>query len=377
MPVSKNFNRTPWVDILRIAACFLVVLSHSCDFFVARFDENAAEFLSGSAWGSLVRSCVPLFVMISGVLLLPVKEPSGVFYKKRLSKVVWPLVVWSLLTPLFYLAYGYPEGVNPEGMADGQATAYYMMSFPLNFNYATTPLWYLYMLVGLYLFIPIISPWIAQASRKELKTFLYIWGFTLFIPFLQLFAPYFGYQGNYGHLGLFGLCDWNPVGTFYYFTGFLGYLVLGHYMTKYPSELSWGKTVSRATLLFIAGYCITFIGFVQLQKHFPGDYAYLEIIWYFTGINVFMMTYAVFMVLQKIKVERETTVKRLSRAASLTFGIYLCHFFLVFVCYEFVYAYIPLPPYLQIPVIAVGAFIISAIAVRLLQKLPGHRYIIG
>lgn len=43
-----------WVDLLRVLACFLVVVAHSCDPFVARFDTNHSEFLTGAFIGSLV-----------------------------------------------------------------------------------------------------------------------------------------------------------------------------------------------------------------------------------------------------------------------------------------------------------------------------------
>lgn len=358
----------PWVDVLRIAACFFVVLSHSCDPFVGQFDANRAEFLSGAFWGSMMRACVPLFVMISGVLLLPIKMDTGLFYRKRLGRIVWPLIFWSIITPLLYLAYGHAEGEN---------TLYNLVSFPINFNYATTPLWYLYMLVGLYLFAPIISPWIAQASRKDLKRFLCIWGFTLFIPAIELLAPFAGYRGNYGDMGILGACAWNSIGTFYYFTGFLGYFVLGHYLAKYPSERSMGATLARAIPLFAVGYGITFFGFVLTQHYFPGEYAYLEIPWFFNGFSVALMAYALFMIFQKVTVRCERCATRLNKVAGLTFGIYLCHFFIVQMGYDFVHTYIPLPPYLQIPVIALLAFAVSGGVVWLLQKLPKSKYLIG
>lgn len=47
------------------------------------------------------------------------------------------------------------------------------------------------------------------------------------LPYLQMIAPLLGYNGNYGNMGLLGVCDWNPYGMLYYFSGFLGYLVLG------------------------------------------------------------------------------------------------------------------------------------------------------
>lgn len=65
-----------WIDLLRVLACFLVVLSHCCDPFVAQFDADRSAFLTGMFTGSTVRCCVPLFVMMTGVLLLPVPDPA-------------------------------------------------------------------------------------------------------------------------------------------------------------------------------------------------------------------------------------------------------------------------------------------------------------
>lgn len=364
MTKSTTPTHIPWIDILRIAACFLVVLAHSCDFFVAQFEALPSDFLAGALWGSLVRPCVPIFVMITGVLLLPVSEPMGVFYKKRMSRVLIPLIFWGIVTPLLYVAYGNIEW--PRAIED-------IVTMPLNFNYTTTPLWYLYMLIGLYLFMPIISPWVAGASKRDFKIFFGIWGFTMFIPYIQMFMPMLGYEGNYGNLGLFGICDWNSIGTFHYFSGFLGYVVLGHYMAKYPLGWSMGRTLALAIPLFVAGLCITYFGFISVEKNF----AALEIIWYFTGINVFMMTFAVFAVMQKIRIKNPVVGSRLSSVAKLTFGVYLCHFLLVLIGYDFVYQYLNISPYLQIPIIAFIAFAMALLATWILSKLPLRKYIIG
>lgn len=360
-----------WIDYLRIAACFLVVVAHCCDPFVARFDSNVPEFLSGTAIGSMVRCCVPLFVMISGVLLLPVKLDTVSFYKRRLKRIVIPLVVWSVLLPFMYYGY-FKTGVisgNPAmpGMETFtlDATWSKVYTFIFNFNYDTTPLWYLYMLVGIYLFIPFIGAWLKQAEQKEIKLFLKIWIAAMCLPIIQMIAPMLGYQGVGGNMGILGVCDWNPYGTFYYFSGFLGYVVLAHYLVRYPLNWSWAKTLAIAIPLFAAGYAVTWLGFLYLQKQYPGSYPKLEVIWYFAGINVFMMTFAVFIVFQKIKAQPSVLV---SRIAALTFGVYLCHFVFVQACYDWIYGAMPdIPALLKIPVIAVLSFAVSLLVTWLLS----------
>lgn len=107
-------NNIGWVDLLRVLACFMVVFSHSCDAFVAQFDADRASFLTGVFGGSLMRASVPLFVMMTGVLLLPVGQGYDLvsFYRKRIGRILPPLVFWSVALPL--LMYAYFNYTNPS-----------------------------------------------------------------------------------------------------------------------------------------------------------------------------------------------------------------------------------------------------------------------
>ena len=128
-------ERIGWVDLLRVIACFLVVFSHSCDAFVAVFDSDRATFLQGALAGSFVRACVPLFVMMSGVLLLPVRTGTGAFYRKRIGRVLLALVFWSLTLPvLYYLYMRYVGTSSPSidpALFTGEATLHKMLDLRL------------------------------------------------------------------------------------------------------------------------------------------------------------------------------------------------------------------------------------------------------
>ncbi len=368
--VPSPAQHIAWVDYLRIAACFLVVLAHCCDPFVWVEDS------SGVAWGSLVRCCVPLFVMITGVLLLPIKWEMTVFYSRRMKRILIPLVAWSLITPwIFYfylqtnLGIESTNGMITEAAAAGQytlnGTLAKMYLWLVNFHTDIIPLWYLYMLAGLYLFMPILNAWIVKATQKEMKIFIGLWMFSMCIPYVKMFAPMIGYQGNYGSMGVLGDCFWNPYGTFYYFAGVIGELVFARDQVKYPLNWSRCRTAVTAILMFAAGYAVTLIGFFEAQKKFPGQYEMLEIPWYFSGINVFMMTFAVFITFQKIKFTPSPFITRL---AGLTFGVYLVHFFFVQFVYDWTHPLLAsIPSYVLIPVNALISFAITLVIVWLIS----------
>ena len=339
MKNSIDKENIGWIDALRITACVTVVFAHCCDPFVAQFDANRGMFLTGVFLGSLTRPCVPLFVMMTAVLLLPIKQDNnyGEFCRKRIGRLLTPLFFWSIALPLLafcYFTYINPDTANLQLSADEYTASNLitrLYTFIFNFNFDTIPLWYLYMLIGLYLIMPIINAWLVNAERKEIRQLLRIWGVTLLLPYIKMVAPALGYKGNYGHMGILGECDWNVYGTFYYVSGFIGYMILAYYLKKYPLQWNWKKMAAICIPMFLAGYAITSVGYIITNNHYPGNYAYLEILWYFTGINVFMMTFPVFVVIQKINAKPRQWMQK---AASLTFGVYLCHFTFTFVSYD-------------------------------------------
>ncbi len=357
-------ERRGWVDALRVVACFMVVFSHCCDGFVGCFDLENPSFITGVAFGSLVRPCVPLFVMMTAVLLLPLRPETTLcdFYRKRIGRILPPLIFWSIALPvMFYIYFALinPAAANPMVDASGYTPdtllrRIWMMVF--NFNFDTVPLWYLYMLVGLYLIAPILNAWLVSASKRDIETVLKIWIFTLFIPYIRLLIPNIGYEGNFGNMEIFGACDWNIYGTFYYLSGFIGYMILVFYLKKWPLQWSAGKTAALGTAMFITGFAITFLGYLAVQQVHPGDYAFLEVIWYFTGMNVFLMTFPIFLWFSRMTF---TAPRWLTGLAKLTFGIYLCHFVFVFISFE-LFNCPSWHPALRIAAMALTSFTVAA-----------------
>ncbi len=92
-------DRIAWVDALKIAACLLVVIAHCSDPFTGAFDSDRISFVTGVAVGSLTRPSVPLFVMMTAILLLPAPSGSslGSFYRRRIGRIMLKLIFWSVI----------------------------------------------------------------------------------------------------------------------------------------------------------------------------------------------------------------------------------------------------------------------------------------
>lgn len=84
-----------------------------------------------------------------------------------------------------------------------------------------------------------------KASRSELKTLLGVWGVTLLLPYAKMFAPMLGYTGNFGNMGLYGVCDWNEFGTFYYVSGIRGYPRAGILPGEIPARMGLAPDTGR------------------------------------------------------------------------------------------------------------------------------------
>ncbi len=361
-----------WIDYVRVIACLLVVLAHCCDPFVAGSSDEG--FMAGSLWGSFYRPSVPLFIMISGALLLPTSLRIGEFYSRRIKRIITPLIFWSILSPiLFYIFAETVDYINPCIVAEKHtltATLNNLWLWIFSFNFSTIPYWYIYMMLGVYLIIPIISSWVKDATKKEVELIIKIWVFTTFIQYIQIVLPHLGYPGNYGSFGIFGDCSWNTFTTFHYLSGFLGYAILGFYFKKYPPQWSTPKLLIICAVSWLVGYLITFEGFHFVRNTFPEDFNMLEIPWSFTSFNVLLMTAPIFLAVQRLNPKPRAIITRLSE---YSFGIFLAHFIVVHLVYEVIFRHVNVPPFFQIFIIFVIGFAITAAIVGLLRKISIFR----
>src|SRR5690554_5861581 len=137
-------KRLEYMDWLRVISIFVVVGVHVVSKIINTGHVDEWEWQFANAIDSAIRWCVPVFFMLSGALLLTLKreDPIGEFLKRRLTKVIIPLIFWSGV----YIAYKMFE--QGESFTVGQM---FEIFFTDDVYYH---LWFLYVIIGLYIMAP-------------------------------------------------------------------------------------------------------------------------------------------------------------------------------------------------------------------------------
>ena len=390
--MKAETQRTVWIDWMRVAACFMVIVVHSTEPFYLGGEGSriltAADAFWASFFDSFVRACVPLFIVASSYLQFPLHYSSGEFCRRRAVRILIPFAVWSLI---YAFVWGEP--------------VYNLKNLLLNFNYAAGHLWFVYMLIGVYLLMPILSPWAEKVGKKELQVYLGIWLFTTLLPLIRDWVSTDSLAITYGPTGiprqalfpLWGEASWNGYGLFYYLSGFIGYLLLGLYFRKFVGELSWKKTLDVALPCWAAGFAIVFGGFLRRVSEtsegvFPTEgiidlAVYWETTWCNDTIGVALMTIAWILLFKKTTSAGCFYNKVLLPVSKASYGIYLAHLLvLVPVCGAIrewlgsaetgVLGFWTTP--VEILLSAVIAFALTSVASVLIQRVPKiGKYIAG
>ena len=350
---SRNFG----LDLLRVIACYMVAQIHTGEHYYIAADGSALHTHAAELVGwynSLFRSCVPLFVMISGFFLFPVND-TATFLKKRFTRVAIPFIVWCVL----YAFYQYFTGqvVLSNVFIN-------ILKIAVNFGTEVGHLWYVYMLLGIYLFAPLISQWVQTASRKGMQLHLALWALAMCVPYIHLVFP-----------EILGECYWNKTPLLYYFSGFLGYVILASYIRRFHMQPQKQDYIVGA-LLIVTGYAITAYGFLHelpLQKMVPA----VEVTWGFESINVAMMTAGIFLIFKNINIKGPSSLAKLINDVSAkTYGIYLAHIMVLNTIFPLIDDRIANAA-IKIPLIALAAFIGTYLIIKCLSYLPKSKFLVG
>lgn len=329
---NTNSEREVWIDWMRIFACFLVMVVHSTEPFYLGGDGALVLTKGDAFWVALseaiARSCVPIFVVASSFLQFPLHYSTREFFKRRAIRILVPFFVWTVAYAIFF-------GEPAENFRE----------LVFNFNYSAGHLWFVYMLIGLYLLMPLLSPWAEKVGKKELIFFMFLCFLTSFFPFIRERCLGDSYVCVYGPTGipmqasypLWGESSWNEFGLFHYLSGFVGYLLFGLYLRRFAGEYSWRKTLAIALPCLAAGALICGGGFYNrilatAGGTFPCESGLMDAVrWetplYNNTVGVVLSTIGWVILLRKATCDGWIYQKIVLPVSKASYGMYLCHMF--------------------------------------------------
>lgn len=164
-------KRIVFLDYVRVFACFLVMIVHASENFYGAagstdmagpqsYLPSEADRLWVAVYDGFSRMAVPLFMIVSAFLLAPMKEGQTTwqFYRQRFIRIVPPFFIFMILYSTLPMLWGQ---LNEETSLKDLSRIF------LNFPTLAGHLWFMYPLISLYLFIPIISPWLKKPRQKK------------------------------------------------------------------------------------------------------------------------------------------------------------------------------------------------------------------
>jgi surface polysaccharide O-acyltransferase-like enzyme len=148
-------------DYLRIMAMLFVIITHSIQADLSQnLVEGAGEtyIMTAIYWFCLV--CNPIYVMLSGALLLPYKdEKFSRFYLRRFSRVVIPMFVYYF----FYVWGDYRATMKMGDVVKTTVKNFVQGSTPESPHY-----WLIYTILCIYILVPFLRDMCKNISYKAL-----------------------------------------------------------------------------------------------------------------------------------------------------------------------------------------------------------------
>ena len=334
-------ERAYWLDYLRIAATFLVIMIHASSQYLYK---TGVEFWAGNFYDSLARMSVPLFVMISGSLIIGKTDSYKIVFNKRIKKVLFPLLIWSLI----YLVYRLIKVAVFDHEFDFAGTLKDILSLKQGLH-----LWFLYMLIGLYLLVPLLNKFFLNAKKRDQTIFIFI---CLGVFIYNFFTKTFGLVLGFDFLNL---------------SGFILYFISGYYLKQYFKSNS-PRIMVLLIVLFLLGFFLTFFGtFITKENNLGWPlYSYLS-------PNVLLMTFSIFLIFQMSKESFKRSPKNIIALSNASFGIYLLHPIILQVLAYVFFIRVAMPAWIGIPLQVALAFLISFGIIWIIQRFKYSSYIVG
>ena len=361
-------QRVAWIDLIRVTSAFLVVVAHA----TAPYDDSMPGTVPDPFWwfgnivNTLTRCAVPMFLMVSGYLLLSKKKSLWHGYFNRFVKIGIPLLVWSII--YFYVRWWEPVGQVVDNKYQGGF--YDALRNILLGN--GEHLWFLYAILSLYLVAPIFHSYLKSASRDNKTYFLLLCGFVCFVwPIISVLLK-----------KLFDVDNINF--DFFLMHSSIGYFVVGYF-------LGHQKIRMRTCLLCLGAFVmitlvITEIGFAFSNSNLGGfsqpTNRRLTLIHYYNmRIPLALLLFVVIKYIGETQFYRQSRLSAtISRFSGFAFGIYIVHVLVMHTIGDGVLGFAfnsrTFDPWFSIPLVSIVVFFLSAAMVWLLRKIPLVRWIL-
>ena len=316
-------ERIFWIDAVRAFAILGIVYSHCAAFAGAPAPEWLGMFMGSAS----------LFFMASGALVFPVRPSAGVFLRRRLASYV---PQWIVFTVAYMVLMYFNDRPDPYRWSN--LLRYGAMFGPWQGS------WFLYALTGLYLFAPVLSPWLTTATRRSAGAFVALWVLSGFIPMIDAVA------------------EVNPAEALLApFFGFAGYMVAGYWLRRWPLS---GVPVRRR-VAFFALCALAVVGGLYFNIG-ASRWGYGQVFRYDLSFNLMAVNLAVFGAFSFLpSVSARPVCTAVSWLSGHSLTIYLWHLLLV----RYIVAPVCLPGWAIFPIVLVLTLPLSAVTDRLFASL--------
>lgn len=344
--VCTGTKRVVYLDLLRVIAVFGVMLLHVCASSIEKSNVETTNWQVLNVYDSLVRCCVPILIMISGVFFLnPEREYTlGKLLKKNVSRMLTAYVFWSFCYAVAISFY--------EHRAISSAFFGSVIKNTIEGRYH---LWFINMIVGMYLIVPFLRK--IAADRKLLEYFIllsFIFGFAInFFKMLPVVGEYIDVVITKGE--------------FHFVLGYVGYFVAGYYFHTYEISQKREKCIY---LLGSISVVVTVVGTSYLSMQ-AGNF--IGTLYNYLLPTICFQAWAVFLFFKKhisgLRIKQKN-MKRICMLSKLSFGMYLVHDF-VNIVYSFLgVSATSFMSVLAAPMLACGVFFVSFCVIYVMDKIP-------
>lgn len=342
-------EKTAYLDLLRVAACIMVVGVHVTAFCMEDVPVGGFAFAVMDAFDCFFILGVPLFVMVSGALMLA--EDYKTDFKKLYFGKIGRLVILYFFWLLIY---------NINNYMIGDLNSLKEIVLRTLMGKGIYHLWFLPMTAALYLVTPFIRSF-AQDLNKCLWFLGLYFLLAILIPTALLFDfPYRTIVDSVYH----------QIDNYYIFSGYLGYYVLGHVIHEFMPRL-------RGSALLALGAA----GLVSLgiEIHVCNVYSAREgslsvILNNPLLLTAFLGTTVLFILGRHLPVRGSRALRRLS---GYTLGIYLLHPLPLAIGYGLGWNTLFAPPFISIPLSVILMTAVAFVPIYLLGRIPVVRKLVG